>query len=298
MIKHMSHNHQHDSVKNIRTAFLLNIFFTIVEIIGGIMTNSVAIMADALHDLGDSFSFGLAWYLEKYSNKKRTDLFSYGYKRFSLLGAFVNAIVLLFGSIFILSRTIPRLFHPEVTNASGMVWLALLGVVVNGIATYTTRRGKTMNEKMVSLNLLEDVFGWAVILLVSILMLFTHWLILDPLLSIFVIGYILFGVFKNLRQIMLLFLQAVPKELTPQMIEEELVKIPEVKGVHDIHIWSLDGERHILSAHIVVDQDIAKDKLRLVRKKVKETLRKKGINHSTLELEFVGEKCLDNNEIY
>jgi len=294
----MSHNHQHDSVKNIRTAFLLNIFFTIVEIIGGIMTNSVAIMADALHDLGDSFSFGLAWYLEKYSNKKRTDLFSYGYKRFSLLGAFVNAIVLLFGSIFILSRTIPRLFHPEVTNASGMVWLALLGVVVNGIATYTTRRGKTMNEKMVSLNLLEDVFGWAVILLVSILMLFTHWLILDPLLSIFVIGYILFGVFKNLRQIMLLFLQAVPKELTPQMIEEELVKIPEVKGVHDIHIWSLDGERHILSAHIVVDQDIAKDKLRLVRKKVKETLRKKGINHSTLELEFVGEKCLDNNEIY
>ncbi len=286
------------SVKNIRTAFFLNIVFTVVEIIGGVMTNSVAIMADALHDLGDSFSFGLAWYLEKYSNKKRTNLFSYGYKRFSLLGAFVNALVLLFGSIFILWQTIPRLINPVPANASGMVWLAMLGVVVNGIAAYKTMQGKSMNEKMVSLNLLEDVFGWAVILVASIVMLFTNWIILDPLLSVFVVSYILIGVFKNLKQVVLLFLQAAPKNLKPNFIKKKLLKVSLVEDVHDIHIWSLDGERHILSAHIVIQKNTPKEKIRSIRKEIKKILQGIGISHSTLEIEFEGEECLDDNDVY
>ena len=188
------------------------------------MTNSVAIMSDALHDLGDSFSLGLAWFLEKFSSKKRTDQFSYGYKRFSLLGAFINAIVLLTGSIFILTKAIPRLVSPETTNARGMFLLAIFGIIVNGLAVYKTSKGKTMNEKVVSLHLLEDVLGWVAVFVISIVMMFTQVSLLDPILSIFITFYILRGVLKNLKATVLLFLQATPKNLNTEVINKELKK--------------------------------------------------------------------------
>ena len=286
------------AVKNIRTAFWVNIMFTIIELVGGILTNSVAILADALHDLGDSFSFGLAWYLEKLSNRKRNERFSYGYKRFSLLAALINAAILFFGSIFILSKTIPRLWQPVLPQATGMIGLAILGVLANSLAAWQVRRGQTMNEKMVALNLLEDIFGWLVILIASVVIKLTGWTVLDPLLSVMVIGYILLGVFKNLRQVGLLFLQATPKDLSPKQIKKTLEALPKIEDVHDIHLWSLDGQRHILSAHIVVDKDLPKEKIRYVRARVKEKLREMGVNHSTLEVEFAGEECLDDNEVY
>jgi cobalt-zinc-cadmium efflux system protein len=282
------------TIKNIQTAFFLNITFTIIEIIGGLLTNSMAILSDALHDLGDSFSFGMSWWLEKYSDKKRTERFSYGYKRFSLLGAFINALVLIIGSIFILWQTIPRLIHPVPINTKGMIGLSLLGIAVNGYSAYRTRRGESMNEKMVSLNLLEDVLGWSVIFIVSIVMSFTELMILDPILSIGVMVFIGLGIMKNMKQIGLLFLQAVPGNISPKHLKKELLKLTQIKDVHDIHIWSLDGERHILSAHIVVDKDIPKEELRDLRKRVKNRLVKLGIGHSTLEVEFAGEKCLDD----
>ena len=286
------------AVKNIRTVFLVNVIFTVIELVGGVLTNSVAILADALHDLGDSFSFGLAWYLEKFSNKKRDERFSYGYKRFSLLAALINAAILLFGSVFILTKTIPRLWQPVLPQATGMIGLAVLGVLANSLAAWQVRRGQTMNEKMVALNLLEDIFGWLVILVASVVIKLTGWVVLDPLLSIMVIGYILLGVLKNLRQVGLLFLQAAPKNLSPGKVKKALEDLPEVVDVHDIHLWSLDGEKHILSAHIVVDKNLPKERVRFVRRLVKDKLKELGITHSTLEIEFTGEKCLDDNELY
>jgi cobalt-zinc-cadmium efflux system protein len=291
--KHHNHSHDHSSVKNIKIAFFLNFFFTIIEFIGGYLTNSVAIMSDALHDLGDTFSLGLAWFLEKFSSKKRTNKFSYGYKRFSLLGAFINAVILLLGSLFILSEAIPRIINPETSNAQGMLLLAIFGILVNGYAVYKTSKGKTMNEKVISWHLLEDVLGWVAVFIVSIVMIFTNLTILDPILSILITLYILWGVLKNLKATALLFLQATPTDLNTNIIETQLKKNPLIQDVHDTHIWSLDGEEHILSSHIVIKGNSTKEDIKKIKTEIKKNLINQGIKHSTLEIEFEDEICED-----
>ncbi|MCD4845849.1 MAG: cation diffusion facilitator family transporter [Methanosarcinales archaeon] len=290
----MAHNHKHNhnnSVKNIKVAFFLNLFFTIIEFIGGFLTNSVAIMSNALHDLGDSFSLGLAWFLEKFSSRKRTDQFSYGYKRFSLLGAFINGIILFVGSLFILMEAIPRLINPETSNAYGMLLLAIFGIVVNGIAFYKTAKGNTMNEKVISLHLLEDVLGWVAVFIISIVLIFTQISILDPILSILITFYILFGVLRNLKATALLFLQAAPKNLNVKIIDKELKKDSFIHGIHDTHIWSLDGEKHILSTHVIINKNSSKKDIEKIKYKLKQRLKDIGIEHSTLEIEFEDESC-------
>ncbi|MEC8220637.1 MAG: cation diffusion facilitator family transporter, partial [Nanoarchaeota archaeon] len=290
---HKHHSHEQNSVKNIKIAFFLNFFFTIIEFIGGYLTNSVAIMSDALHDLGDTFSLGLAWFLEKFSSKKRTNKFSYGYKRFSLLGAFINAVILLLGSLFILSEAIPRIINPEASNAQGMLILAIFGIIVNGYAVYKTSKGKTMNEKVISWHLLEDVLGWVAVFIVSIVMIFTNLIILDPILSILITLYILWGVLKNLKSTALLFLQATPTDLNANIIDTQLKKNPLIQDIHDTHIWSLDGEEHILSSHIVIKENSTKEDIKKIKIEIKKNLISQGINHSTLEIEFEDEICDD-----
>ncbi|HEY9050199.1 MAG TPA: cation diffusion facilitator family transporter, partial [Gammaproteobacteria bacterium] len=196
------HNHhQHDaSSGRIGAAFFLNFSFTIIEFIGGILTNSTAIMADAVHDLGDTLSIGLAWLLSKISRKHPDDAFTYGYHRFSLLGALVNGVVLIAGSIWVLSQSLPRLINPEMPHVQGMFWLAILGVCVNGIAAWKLSKGKTLNERILNWHLLEDVLGWTAVLIVSILLIFLDWPILDPILSIAFTLFILVNVLKNTYQ--------------------------------------------------------------------------------------------------
>lgn len=292
----MSHNHHHPASKNIKIAFFLNVSFTIVELIGGLLTNSVAIMSDALHDFGDSISLWWAWFLENYARKKRTNTFSYGYKRFSLLGAFINAVILFVGSLFILSEALPRLFAPQDANAEGMLLLAIFGIIMNGIAVYKTAKGRTMNEKVVSLHLLEDVLGWIAVFLVSIIMMLTDLPILDPLLSILITCYILRWVIKNLKATTLLFLQATPSNLDINHVENILKNQSSIQDVHDTHVWSLDGETHILSTHIVIKKDASKKDIQTIKQQSKQALKKIGIRHSTLELEFEDEQCQGNCE--
>jgi len=286
-----SHHHHHGSASNIKIAFFLNLSFTVIELAGGYLTNSVAIVSDALHDLGDSFSLGLAWFLEKYSNKKRTDYFSYGYKRFSLLGAFLNAVILLIGSLFILMEAVPRILKPEQSYAEGMLALAVLGIAVNGFAVWKTAKGKSMNEKVISLHLLEDVLGWIAVFVVSIIMMFSGLNILDPILSLLITLYILWGVVKNLKETLLLFLQAAPKHLDISTVEKELRNHKQVIDIHDTHIWSLDGEHNIFSTHLIIGKTSGKKDIENIKCDIKEILKNMGISHSTLEIEFEDENC-------
>jgi cobalt-zinc-cadmium efflux system protein len=162
----MAHHHDHQTTGDIRVVFFLNLGFTVVEIVGGLWTNSTAIVADAVHDLGDSLSLGLAWFLERYSNKSRDATFTYGYRRFSLLGALVNAIVLVTGSVFVLATAILRIIHPEPVNAAGMLGFAVAGIIVNGLAVLRVKKGKSLNAQVVTWHLLEDVLGWVAVLMV------------------------------------------------------------------------------------------------------------------------------------
>ena len=281
-----SHTHHHHQTENIRTAFFLNFGFTLFEIVGGIYTNSLAITSDALHDLGDSISLGMAWYLENHSQKESDQKYSYGYRRFSLLAALINTIILVVGSLYILTEAIPRLLHPEEANAGGMILLAIVGIAVNGAAVLRMRKGQSLNAQVVAWHLLEDVLGWAAVLIVSIVLLVTDLYILDPILSVLINLYIIYNVIGNLRKTLALFLQAVPDTHNLPDIEHRLAKISQVLSVHHTHIWSLDGENNVLSTHLVVEPDASKDDLMRIKSNVRAITSELSLAHSTVELEF------------
>ena len=289
----MAHSHPHhsDTVQRIRIAFFLNLAFTVFEVVGGLFTNSLAILSDALHDLGDSFSLGLSWYMEKRSAQGSDERYSYGYRRFSLLAALVNTVVLIVGSLFILSEAIPRLFNPEHSNAQGMALLAVVGIAVNGIAALRMRGSQTLNAQVVAWHLMEDVLGWIAVLIVSIVLLFRDIHILDPLLSILITSYVLFNVLRNLRKTVALFMQAVPETIDLNAVELALLAIPHVKSTHHTHIWSLDGEHHVLTTHLVVDADASKDELLHVKSDVTTLAQNLNFEHTTIELEYEDENC-------
>lgn len=290
----MGHNHEHShnhSEGNVKVAFFLNLAFTIIEIIGGLYTNSLAILSDALHDLGDSLSLGLSWYFQKLSKKGRTKTFSFGYKRFSLLGAIINSIVLVVGSIFILTKAIPELFNPEETNVEGMLYLAILGIIVNGAAVFKLRKGESLNEKVVSLHLLEDVLGWVAVLIGSIIMLNFDAPFIDPLLSVLISLFVLYNVYKNLKKSLLVVMQGIPSDVSIDKIRKKLEVIDEIKDVHDCHVWSLDGNYHIMSIHIRLKEDFRLSELSEIKKKARNELKDESVNHITIETESIDENC-------
>lgn len=294
MSNHSHENHNHaDSYENIKLAFFLNLIFTIIEIIGGLWTNSVAILSDAVHDLGDSISLGLSWFLESYSKKNPDEIFSFGYSRFSLLSAFFNSLILILGSIFVLSRAIPRLMNPEPINAVGVIIFAVFGILVNGIAAYKLSKGSSINEEVISFHFLEDVLGWVSIFIVGIIYMFKKIPILDPILSIGITSYILYNVFKNFKKILKIFLQAVPSELSIEEIEKIIMNDTQIITVHHTHLWSLDGENNLLSTHIVVEDEVDNDEINNIKESIREKLMKHNINHVTIEVDFRSEVCDD-----
>ncbi|WP_028835000.1 MULTISPECIES: cation diffusion facilitator family transporter [unclassified Pseudoalteromonas] len=293
-----SHSHSHGKDDRIGWTFFLNVSFTIIEFIGGWLTNSTAIMADAVHDLGDSLSIGFAWILSRFSDKEASDRFSYGYRRLTLFGALINSIVLVIGSVWVLFEAIPRLSNPEMPMAEGMLGLALLGVAVNGYAVFKLKAGKTLNEKVLTWHLLEDVLGWVAVLIVSIVLLFVDLPILDPLLSIGFTLFILFNVLKNLKTTLALFLQATPDEEVQNNIEKAIKAIPEINGIHHMHFWSLDGESHVLTAHLELAHNFEVDKLIRLKQQVAKELSSYNLSHTTIEFEFEfpQETCRDEHE--
>lgn len=288
---HGHHQHSTDSIKNIRLAFFLNLGFALLEIAGGIWANSVAILSDAVHDLGDSLSLGMAWFLEGVSTQERDDRFSYGYRRFSLLGALLNALILLGGSAFVLSRAIPRLLTPEGAVPPRMILFAVLGILINGAAALNLRENKGLNARMISWHLLEDVLGWTAVLIVAIILVFIDLPILDPILSILITSYIVYNVILNMRETIEVFLQSVPGEIDVQEIEDRIQNVQGVLSTHHTHIWSLDGEHHVLSTHIDIGPDASREQAMEIKKKVKELLSSYQIGHLTLEIEFGEQDC-------
>lgn len=288
---HHDHHYGHTDVKNIRAAFFLNLSFTIIELVGGLITNSVAILSDAVHDLGDSFSLGLSWYFQKVAKRPRTKEYTYGYKRFSLLGAVINSVVLLVGSILILTHAIPRLFNPQHPDVKGMLLLAVLGVIINGMAVLRLRKGSSINERVVSLHLLEDVLGWLAVLVGAGIMYFVDAPFIDPLLSILISLYILYNVYRNIRQSLRIILQGSPSHLDMEEVKRSLLGIGEVQDVHDLHAWSVDGEYNVMTVHVVLRSAFPMEAQHRLKLEIRDKLLSMGVQHCTIEFEVVDEEC-------
>jgi len=289
------HEHDHSAVGNIKFAFFLNLSFSIIEIIGGLLTNSMAILSDALHDLGDSISLAVSWYLENFSQKGADREFSYGYARFSLLGALINSIVLILGSFFILSEVIPRIFNPQNVHPEGMLLLAIIGITVNGISVLKLRGGSSLNKEVVSWHLMEDLLGWTAILIVSIVLIFKNIPILDPILSIGINIYILYNVITKLKKVLKIFLQGVPGEIDISALQQKIVEKTAAKSVHHMHVWTLEGEKNLLSTHVIIPDQFSKEEIIELKAQIKDLLASEKINHVTVEIEYENENCGNEN---
>ena len=249
------------------------------------MTNSMAILSDAIHDLGDSLSLGLAWYFQKLSGKKGDARYTFGYRRFSLLGAIVNSIILAAGSAFILTRAIPRLLNPEPTHAGGMFLLAVLGVLFNGAAMLRLEKGTSLNEKAVALHLMEDVLGWVAVLIGSIVIYFTGWTIIDPILSIIIMLYIVYNIYKNLRETIFIILQGVPAGIDTNEIQKILKEQQGVSDTRDLRVWSMDGTYNVMSVHLVLDKNYTMLEISQIKQQVRESLKHLPIHDLTIATE-------------
>ena len=277
--------------KNILVAFLLNLGFSIFEVLGGILTNSVAIISDALHDFIDAFSIGLSYFLEKKSKKKPDYKYTYGYIRYSVLGALLTTTFLLVGSIIVIISAVGRLIHPVEIKYNGMIIISVIGIIVNFIAAMQTREGDSLNQKSVNLHMLEDVLGWVIVFIGSILMKFTDITYIDSIMSIIIAIYILIHAIKNLKSVLDLFLVKTPKNINIDELKKELLKVKNVSDIHHIHVWSMDGVNNYATIHAVINTlDFEK-----VKKNLKEELEEHGIVHSTIEIEAKDSKCDEKN---
>ena len=287
------HSHHYSESSNIALAFWLNFCFAIIEIVGGILTNSVAIIADAIHDLGDSLAIAFAWIASKVATKQPTERYSYGFRRWSLLSALISGLILLSGSAWVMYEAIPRLWQPQLPHTGGMFALAILGISINGLAVLRLRKGHTQNEKILSWHLLEDVLGWVAVLIGAVVMYFTGWAWLDPALCIGFSLFILFNVLKNLRQTLSLFLQVSPDPALQHAIVQQLTELDFVNALHHVHLWSLDGEQHVLTMHVEITTPADFSQQLLFKNRIAKVLAPYKLSHTTVEFELSGEPCRD-----
>jgi len=289
-------HHAHGSEGNLKVAFFLNLGFTLLEIAGGLWANSIAILTDALHDAGDTASLGLAWYFERLSGRGRTRQHTYGYKRYRLLGGLITGLVLIVGLGFVLWKAIDRLMDPEPVNAPGMMALAVVGVAVNGYAVLRTRKGSSLTEKVVSWHLLEDTLGWGAVLIGAGVMLIWDIPIIDPILSIGISLFVLWNVGRNLKNVMTVFFQTAPDSFDADRFGDEIASLPKVTDAHHVHVWSLDGESHVLSAHVVMESGATREDIVSMKASLRQILDKDDFTHVTVDVELEGESCLSGNE--
>lgn len=282
-------DHDHGSGDNLKVAFFLNFTFTIIEVAGGIWTNSIAILADAIHDFGDSLSLGLAWFFEHLSHRGRTAKHTYGYRRFRLLGGLITGVTLFIGLGFVLYHAFGRLSDPQPVNAPGMIGLAILGVVFNGAAVLRMKGGRSLTERLVNWHLIEDTLGWIAVLIGAAIIAIWDLRMVDPILSIVISLFVLVNVFRNLSKVFSVIMQTSPENFDVTKFENDVTQINGVLSLHHVHCWTIDGESHVLSAHVVIDESV--EDVPTLKSKVRALLDTGSFEHVTLETELAVDVC-------
>lgn len=306
MSKQKTHNRGNTHSRNIFIAFILNLSFSIIEFIGGLFTNSISIISDSIHDFGDAITIAISWALEKKSKQKPNNKYTFGYTRYSVLGAFITSTVLLIGSVIVIYNGITRIINPVEVNYHGMIIFAILGLVANGIGAFVTSHGEKLNEKAVSLHLLEDLLGWIAVLVTSIIMKMFDISILDPILSIGITMYILFHVVQNYIKIFSIFLQKAPDNIdAEQIINKIKLRNRIIKDIHHVHLWSLDELNICMSCHVVMPSKAEMFDIMRIKHIIKHEMIQYNITHITIEIEYEDEECEDiicsvynNNQIH
>ena len=280
--------------ENIKIAFLLNLAFSVVEAIGGILTNSISIISDSLHNLGDSITIGINYIFEKKSKKLPNKEYSYGYLRYTMLGSLIASFILLVGSVIIIYNVVPRLIKPLSVNYDAMIIFGIFGLLINLYATIKIMRSKDKDKK-INTHMIEDTVIWLFILTGSICIKVFDLVIIDPILSLLIAVYILYQVYKYMKNIYNIFMEKVPKNVKIDEIKKDIESNENIDNVHHIHIWSMDGVNNYMTAHIHLNKILNEEEIINTKNDVKNKLKEDKINHITLEVEYFNEKCDSSN---
>lgn len=280
------HAHAHSADGNILTAFFLNLFFVAVEAVGGILTNSFAILSDSFHDLGDCAAIGCAYALEKISKKAPDEKYTYGYRRYTLVSAIITSVVLAVGSAVVILGSVERLKEPREIHGLGMLMIAVLGVIINGAAVLRTHKGTGANEKAISLHMLEDVLGWIAVLVGSVFVYAFKWYFVDGLLSLAIAVFLLFESLKNLKEVFGILLEKTPEDFSAEGYKQCLCEIEGAEGIHHLHVWSLDGEKMLATLHVKMSENSDIEAYKRVKSEVERVSREAGIGHLTLQIDI------------
>ena len=263
-------------------AFFLNLTYAIVEFIAGGVFGSSAVLADSVHDLGDAIAIGISAFLESISNREEDSHYTLGYKRFSLLGAMVTAVILMTGSVLVILENIAKIFHPQPVNDEGILWLGIIAITINVLASLVIRKGQTKNESILSLHFLEDTLGWVTVILMAIVLRFTDWYILDPLLSLAISFFILSKALPRFWRTLKIFLDAVPEGVETGNLEKDLEALTNVKSVNQLSIWSMDGLENNAIIHLCLEDW---EQITETKNQVRQLLEERGVQNITIEVD-------------
>ena len=270
------------SKTSIWLAFFLNLSYAIVEFIAGGIFGSSAVLADSVHDLGDAIAIGISALLETISNREEDRQYTLGYKRFSLLGAMLTAVILMIGSVLVILENVTKIVHPQPVNENGILWLGIIAVAINVLASLVVRKGKTKNESILSLHFLEDTLGWLAVILMAIILRFTDWYILDPLLSLVISIFILSKAIPRFWSTLKIFLDAVPEGVETSDLEKDIEALPNVNSVNQLSIWSMDGLENNAIVHICIKDW---EQMMGTKEAVRQCLEERGVQNITIEVD-------------
>ena len=279
-----------ETSKNILFALILNFSFAIIELFGGIFTNSIAIITHSIHDFGDSLSFVISYFFERISTKRPNREYTFGYLRYSLLGALITSLILLFTSLFVIKEAVIRVFNPEEVNYHGMLLFALVGMFINLIAALRTHSNKSIHSESISIHLMEDVLTWGAVLISAILIYLFNIDIIDPILSILISIYIIMHALKHILKVIKIILEKIPESLDVNEISKNLLENTKIEKINHIHIWSLDGLNNYITLHAIVDHNLKNKEIIKIKKDIRKKLKKMHINHITIEIDYDNEK--------
>ena len=263
-------------------AFFLNLSYAIVEFIAGGIFGSSAVLADSVHDLGDAIAIGVSAFLETISNREEDSHYTLGYKRFSLLGALVTAVLLMTGSVLVILENITKLFHPQPVNDEGILWLGIIAVSINVLASLVVRKRKTKNESILSLHFLEDTLGWVAVILMAIVLRFTDWYILDPLLSLVISIFILSKAIPRFWSTLKIFLDAVPEGVDIKQVKSDLEQLDHVASLNQLNLWTMDGLEKNAIVHVCLKEI---EQMELCKESIRSKLKDCGFQNITIEID-------------
>ena len=263
-------------------AFFLNLTYAIVEFIAGGVFGSSAVLADSVHDLGDAIAIGISAFLESISNREEDSHYTLGYKRFSLLGAMVTAVILMTGSVLVILENIAKIFHPQSVNDEGILWLGIIAITINVLASLVIRKGQTKNESILSLHFLEDTLGWVAVILMAIVLRFTDWYILDPLLSLAISFFILSKALPRFWSTLKIFLDAVPEGVDIQKIRSDLEQLDHIASVNQLNLWTMDGLEKNAIIHVCLEHV---KHMEVCKESIRDLLKDCGFQNVTIEVD-------------